>query len=766
MKLVKTLFFTIIAPTLLLGVSSVNAQTDDADAQSDEAGVLEEVLVLSRRREEALINVPVSVTVFTAADIDSAGIETPADFIALTPNVTMYTVQNVGNSFVTIRGISANRNSGPSVATVIDGVLQSNAGQFNQEIFDIQQIEVLRGPHGALYGRNAIGGAIIITTKSPGDEQEGRLILGADSGPGYKVQGAVSGPLGNSTAWKYRAAFSFKDTDGYINNPFLDEESDPYKDVSGRLKLLYQPSDNFSADFRASFSNLDSQGFNYQIRSPLPEPFPGAPISLGHGTGDPHSVNDTSLSVRVNNPGVNERDLVNLALKLDYETNLGTLTSITSFDTLEELNTGDAFDFVPIPESIGVAFGFPDQNQSQYLDLETISQEIRFTSSADNRLRWIAGGYLIATDRFISTGNMVDTGGGVFPVFREPRGNFPFDFATDSVNPSATYLADSQDNFAWALFGELAYDISDDLEAAVSLRYDHDKRENTTETPTAFIIPVAGVPTGAPGDVRKETWDDLQPKVSLRYKASDRTTFYGSFSSGFRSGGFNQTGVGGAAANAGIPGVGDIFDQETTDTFEVGFKGQYLNGRVSTSLSVYHTEAKGTYFFIFIAENSTQNLGNLDKVDYTGLEFELAANLADGFDVFLGLGLTDSEIKESGNASDIGDKAPNVSEYTLNLSAQYSHPLNVSNGMNFFARADFQVIGKTSFFDFQQADTNDRDAVNLLDARLGVEVANNWAVTLWAKNLFDEEYNTEYSTGGFVYKALPVRWGIDFRKDF
>ena len=316
-----------------------------------------------------------------------------------------------------------------------------------------------------------------------------------------------------------------------------------------------------------------------------------------------------------------------------------------------------------------MAFGFPDQNQSQFLDLETISQEIRFTSSAEKRLRWIAGGYLIATDRFISTGNMVDTGGGVFPVFREPRGNFPFDFATDSVNPQATYLADSQDNFAWALFAELAYDINADLEIAVSLRYDEDERKNTTETPAAFIIPVAGFPTGAPGDVRKETWDDLQPKVSLRYKASDNTTFYGSFSSGFRSGGFNQTGVGGAAANQGVPGVGDLFDQETTETFEVGFKGQYLNGRVNTSLSAFHTEAKGTYFFIFVFENSTQNLGNLNKVDYTGLEFELAANLADGFDVFLGLGLTDSEIKDSDHAPDIGDHAPNVSKYTLNLSA-------------------------------------------------------------------------------------------------
>lgn len=755
----KFVAVTIIAPALTLSCSSANAQSGAND-------VIEEIQVTARRRNESIQNVPISMTAFTEADIESAGIETPHDFIALTPNVTIVQVQNAGNSFVTIRGISQNRNTEASVATVVDGVLMSNPAQFNQELFDIEQIEVLRGPQGAVYGRNAIGGAILITTKNPSDEQEIKIRVGADSGPGYKIQASASGPLGSSSDWKYRAAVSYKDTDGYINNPFLGEEADPYKDVSARIKLLYQPSDSFSADFRASFSNLESQGLYYQIRSPLPEPFPGAPISLGHGAGDLDSVNDTSLPVRVNNPGVNDRDLVNVSLKLDWNSDLGTFTSVTSFDTLEELQTGDAFDFVPIPESIGVAFGFTDQNQSQWLDVETLSQEIRFTSSADQRVRWIAGAYAIATERFISTGNMVDTGGGVFPVFKSPRGNFPFDFATDSVNPQVTFLADTQDNFAWAVFGEVAFDISDALEASFSLRYDEDERENRTDTPLAFLPNVPGFPQGATGEVRKETWDDLQPKVTLRYKANENTTWFASGSRGFRSGGFNQTGVGAVASDSGIPGVGDLFDQETTETFEIGFKGVYMNNRVNTSLTAFHTKAEGTYFFVFLAANSTQNLGNLDEVEYQGLEFELDANIAEGFDINVGLGLTDSEIKKSGNASDVGDKAPNVSKYTVNLGAQYHHLISAGGNIEFYVRADFQVIGDTAFFDLQQEDTNDRDPVNLLDMRLGLRAVNNWAVTLWAKNLTDEKYNTEFSTGGFVYKAPPRRWGIDFTKEF
>jgi iron complex outermembrane receptor protein len=769
----KFLVIAIIAPALSLSAAPVNAQSEST-ASTD---AIEEIMVTARRRNERLKDVPVSMTAFTAQDIESAGIELPHDAIALTPNVTIVQVQNATNSFVTVRGISQNRNTEPSVATLVDGVLMSNPGQFNQELFDIQQIEVLRGPQGAVYGRNAIGGAILINTKSPSDEFEGRVTAGYDSGPGYKLQGLVSGPVGDSEAWKFRAAVTYKDTDGYIDNIFLGEEADPYEDLSGRIKLLYQPSNRFSADFRASFSNLETQALYYQIRSPLPLPpdplfgfFPHPdPFneSFGHGAGDPDSVNDTSQPVRNNNAGVNERDLTNVSLKLDWTFDAGTFTSITSFDTLEELLTGDAWDFLPIDEAATpLWFGFPDQNQSQFLDLDTVSQEIRFTSAADQRLRYILGAYGIWTDRFISTGAMVDTGGGVFPVFYEPRGNFPFDFATDPVNPQASYLADEQDNFAFAFFGELAYDVSDAVELAFSLRYDEDVRDNKTLTPTAFLPNVPGFPQGATGDVRTNTWNDWQPKLSLRYIASDKMTWYGSLSRGFRSGGFNQTGVGAVASANGFTGVGDLFDQETTETIEGGFKGIFNDGRVSTNLSVFHTKAEGTYFFIFLAANSTQNLGNLLEVEYTGLEFELNANLADGFDVNLGLGLNDSEITESLNPSDIGDKAPNVSEYTVNLGAQWERPLNAFGGSEFFLRGDFQIIGDTSFFDNEQADTNDRDAVNLLDLRLGVRSPENWVVTLWSKNLFDEEYHTEYSTGGFVFKAPPLRWGLDFTKDF
>src|SRR6056300_1603880 len=204
---------------------------------------LEEVVVTARKRSESLFESPVSVKAFTASDIRATGIQTPQDFVDLTPNVTLVQTQSTGNSFLNIRGISSARNSELAAAIVIDGVLLSNPTQLNQQLFDIQQIEVLRGPQGALYGRNAIGGAITITTKEPGDEHEGEIRVGAESAPGWSVKGYVGGPLTDDGSVKYRLAGSYMDNDGYIDNAYLGEEADPYKDTSMRARLNWDVSD-------------------------------------------------------------------------------------------------------------------------------------------------------------------------------------------------------------------------------------------------------------------------------------------------------------------------------------------------------------------------------------------------------------------------------------------------------------------------------------------------------------------------------------------
>lgn len=684
-----------------------------------------DIVVTALRRNESLQDVPAAITAFTADTIETAGIDRPIDFVNLTSNVNLVETQNAGNAFIVIRGITQARNSEPSVAVIVDGVQQVNPAQFNQELFDIEQIEVLKGPQGAVYGRNAIGGAIVIRTRQPSDTFEGQFRAGVDNGFGYWLRGSISGPV--SDTLRFRLAGSWYDTEGFIRNPFLGEDADPVEDFSIRGTLLWQPSSSFSADLRGSISRLRTQALYFNIVA---------------------DVNDTSLPVRVNNAGQNDRDMENVSLRLNWETEGGTLSSVSSYDSLTEVLTGDAFNFLPIPESLFFfLLGF-DLNQSQYLDTESFSQEIRWTSPEDRPFRYILGGYFIDTSRFISTGNMVDTGAGVFPVFRTP--------STNPANPQATFLSDEQKNFAWALFGNFTYDFSEQLSIDLGLRYDHDRRRNTTLTPTAFLPNVPGFPQGATGQERRVSFDDLQPKVTLTWEPNSNVTIYGGYSRGFRSGGFNQTGVGAVAFANGIVGVGDIFQAEVAQTVEIGARFSTPDRRFSLSANAYTTWDENSYFFVFLAANSTQNLGNVPKGRISGFELEMRGRPAPGLDLSAAFGYTDSKITEFPDPAVIGNELPLISRYTLNLGAQYRTPL-AGTGLGILARVDYRVTGRTWW---EPYNTTSRDPVNLVNARLGLE-GQNWSVIAFAENLFDETYNAEFSPGGFVFKARPRRYGAE-----
>jgi len=454
---------------------------------------LEEVVVTARRRDEAIQNVPVTVNVFTEQAIESAGIESPRDFVAMVPNMTLVEVQNVGNSFITIRGISQARNSEPSVAVLVDGVLETNPYQFDQELTDIREIEVLKGPQGAVYGRNAIGGAILIHTVDPSDHFSGAARVGVGNGTSEKAQVAVSGPIDSAGTLKVRASLNYYNTDGYRQNAFLDRKADPYRDYSGRLRLLWKPSEQWSADLRALFDRVETTAFYYIIPRNL-EANPFASFTT------PPNANDVTSAIQNSNLGTDNRDVADVALKFDFNLGPGTLTAVSDYNRTKEIDTGDAYDFRPITTSIAyncppcflgprppptAAQGGPfDLSQSQFIDVTTYSQELRFTSSRIGGFSWIAGAYYVHTERFISTDNLFDRGAGIPAVYETPRVDPANPYAT---NTNITFLSDSQNNNAWAVFGDGTYEFTKQLELDAAIRYDEDQRQNTTRTPTQFL---------------------------------------------------------------------------------------------------------------------------------------------------------------------------------------------------------------------------------------------------------------------------------------
>ena len=726
------------------------AQTATPVAGND----LEEIVVTARKREESFQSVPITVNVFTAQEIQSAGIESPRDFVAMVPNMTLVETQNVGNSFITIRGISQARNSEPSVAVLVDGVLETNPYEFNQELFDIRQIEVLKGPQGALYGRDAIGGAIIITTADPSDHFEGTSRVGVGNGPSEKAQFALSGPIDSAGTLRYRASLNFYNTDGYLQDVYLDRKADPYRDYSGRLRLVWKPADEFSADLRFTYDKVNTTAYYFVIpRSEASNPFSDFTT--------PGNANDTTSPIQNNNLGTDKREVLDTAMKLDYSPGYGTLTSISDFNHTQEIDTGDAYDFRPVTTSVEYALtaGVPaadggpfDESQSQFIDVRTFSQELRFTSPSVGGFSWIAGAYYVHTNRFISTGNLVDRGLGVPAVYYTPIVDPTNPYAT---NTNATFLADSQHNNAWAAFGDATYEFTSQWELDVAVRYDDDHRENTTDTPTQFLPTT----TAYTGEVRRATFSAPQPKATVRYKPDDDWTFYGGWSRGFRSGGFNQTGVGAVARENGVLGVNDLFQAEIADTTEVGFKSQFPEQHLTVDADVFYTKSTNGYFFVYIAADSTQNLGNLNAT-YKGAELSLTARPVERLDLYAGFGYTDSRITAMADPTVIGNQAPLVSKNTVNAGVQYRQPLGDDLGGT--VRLDYQEIGRTWW---EPYNITSRDPVSLVDLRLGLQ-SKQWTVTAWSKNLFNKIYNAEFSPGnvggaGFLWRALPRRYGID-----
>jgi len=425
---------------IMAALPGVVLLTAPAWAQS-QATALEEVVVTARKRDESIQTVPVTLDVFTEQAILSAGIESPRDFVAMVPNMTLVEVQNVGNSFITIRGISQARNSEPSVAVLVDGVLETNPYQFDQELTDIREIEVLKGPQGALYGRNAIGGAILIHTVDPSDHFSGAARVGVGNGVSEKAQVAVSAPIDAAGTLKYRASLNYYNTDGFRENTFLGRKADPYRDYSGRLRLLWKPSDQWSADLRALYDRVETTAFYYIIpRLVEANPFSSFPPSPFNPQGTPPNANDVTSPIQNNNLGTDNRDVTDVALKLDFNVEPGTLTAVSDYNRTKEIDTGDAYDFRPIKTSIAYNFffaGIPpalggplDESQSQFIDVTTYSQELRFTSPKIGGFSWIAGGYYVHTERFISTDNLVDRGQGVPAVYETPL--------VDPANPVTT----------------------------------------------------------------------------------------------------------------------------------------------------------------------------------------------------------------------------------------------------------------------------------------------------------------------------------------
>lgn len=714
-------------------------RTSDAGGENSEH---DRIIVTARRRKESVLEAPAAVNVLTAADFKDAGIERVEDAMQLIPNVTLATSQGIGTTFLTIRGISQVRNSEMPVAVVIDGVQQFSPRQFRQELFDIESMQVVKGPQGAIYGRNATGGAIIVTTKAPRNEPEGYFSTGYGDGNEYQAEGSLSGALIPDELFG-KVSVRYIDRDGFITNITRQEKNDPFEDLTLRTRMIWEPTSDISFDFRASYQDHEGQGIGFQFQAVDLADDNITGIGFGTDTGPIDA--DNVLPPRNNNPGHGIREMADFSLKVDWEGKVGTFTSVTSFTNLEENVTDDQFPFTAAmspPELFG-----NDGTQSSFVDLSAWSQEFRFTSRSDRRLRWEAGLYYLDWNRFRSLSTGVDTGQGVIRLERRPT--------NDPRNPTNSFFADDNDNLAFAFFGQVNYDLTPDIELSAAGRFDEEEREQ--------FVSLLQFPEGAPGARKKETFNKFSPKITARYMPSDFITVYGTWGEGFRSGQFNQSGVGDAAAEVGLEGLRDVTDQEETESFELGFKSQLLNYGLDVEAAVFYTELTNQQVFSFIGEISAQVLSSIDEVDLWGGELELNYTPPgiDGLAAYLAWGHTDSEIKRNAVIPEsAGNTAPFVAENTVNAGIQYRYPVGIG-GLGVFARIDYEHRGE-QFWDARN--TTARSGLDFFNVRIGIEEANQkWSLIGEVDNATDEIFNSEFVEGGFSAAAPGRIWRVNFR---
>jgi len=557
------------------------------------AAAMEDIVTTARGRAETLQDVPAAVSVINEELINQKGIQRVEDFVALVPGMTIVDTAEVADTQVNIRGINGARDAEINYALIVDGILKTNPAALNREWSNVSQIEVLKGPQGALYGRNAAAGAIIMTSKKPEKELDARVRASFAEDETYTLNGAVGGLVNDDTlTWEING--DFRSSDGFFQDEWsggtlavTDGKVDQFENWSLGGRMIWEPSDKLSVDTKIRYGEVDAASITFNASFHLPE--------LGAAFGSPklgEDANDHEFKFYPNVDSFNEQestefsvraeydlewaDLVAWGLYSDIQNNLGAEGTSGAFgffndDTGPNNCTQSTFDVtntgfqLPAPQFIipgdpgGSVLGpytptTCDGTQYQERNQKDYSFEVRLRSKSDQRLRWEGGVYFLDLEREVGVNLGIDRANGF--VDRNL-------YSTNPNNPTEQLVWDQFDTNVYAIFGQLGYDLTDTFSLDFALRYDREERDVTNLVPTQaegasteFILcsgtpPFTGGdpinpglcldPTGASAD-KSKTFDQLQPKLSARWDITDTFNLFGSVGVGFKSGGFNNFG--------------------------------------------------------------------------------------------------------------------------------------------------------------------------------------------------------------------------------
>ncbi len=761
MKLLTTLTSQATCCVCAASLAAVLTILPVAGAIAQDAAAIEEITVTAQKREQSIQDVPISLTAFSGSDIQENGWTAPVDIIAKTPNVSGYSV--FGNAFPVfwIRGIGTSdqaHGANSPVGMYANEIYHSSLVGQGFALFDLERVEVLRGPQGTLWGKNTTGGAMNFISKLPGDELEGDFLgefgLYNDDTPVYKIEGGVSLPLTDTLS--ARIAVKSHQRDDWVTNeikngrgPQVDEGLDGVSEFAGRTTLAWSPSDQFDAVFRATIGRRDGD------HVPLHFEAVDNPASfVRHGGYDEDPRIDVLSQDR---PSPETVEYENVSLHLNWHRDWGSVTAISGY--IHALYNQDAdVDGTPRDGLFG-----PFE-----ADSEQFSQEVRVAWEASDSADVIVGAY----------------------YFTENMDGFNWFLTGADLGPNAAFAGccensgfgniEQRERNSFAVFGSLDYQITDRLNLNVGLRHTEDE-EDWAFQQLFWIFEGSRFNDGVPDSnsavelfdsgMLSESWNEVTGDISLTYSLSDDVNVYGKGARGYLSG------------NHVLPFTGTFYsvvEPEQIDSIEFGIKGNYLDGRLQTNAAIFDYNYKNVQVsrgtteptqggFISLRENAAE-------ASVRGLELDLTYLPTDNWLIRTGLGYTEAEFDEfisilaGGNIDYSGREFPNVPEITAYVDLRYTAPLD--SGAAIEIATDWNY-SDDYFVDLNYFPDNIGESRTIGNLYLRYHSADErWTASIFARNVADEEYvvnRRDFSNaleGNLVIYGAPRVLGISLGMNF
>lgn len=721
--------------SVCLGSLAVTVPVAAQDAAAGQLA-LEEIQVTARRRTESLQDVPIAVTAFSADDLALRGAADITDIAQIAPSVTLEPSRATNSTLTAfIRGVGQQdplAGFEQGVALYLDDVYMARPQGALLDIYDIERIEILRGPQGTLYGRNAVGGAIKYVTKRLGDEPEFGLKL--SYGTYNQIDAVAKGSVPISDKVRIGATVASLNRDGFGKNLTTGEEHYNKKILAARASLEFLPSDQLFIRIAADYTDDDSNAVAGHRENP-------AAVS---GNAVLEDVYDTEAGASTNAStagigGNNEVETKGIQGTIEWTASDSlTFKSVTAY---REDYTESVIDF----DSLAV----DDFDAPVIYDNEQFSQEFQLLYSSD-KLSGVFGFYYLDA----SAANDFD-------VVLGQLGRVAFGSVLTA------YTGGVVDTKAWSLFADLTYEFSDAMSLSLGGRYTNDKRSADIFRAqylggnSPFFGNDAAIQIATNSDFEAErTFKDFSPRIAIDYKMNDDNLVYASFSRGFKAGSFDPRG-----ANLASPEVENGFDAETLDSYELGLKSTWMDGRARTNIAVFYSDYKDMQIPGSLPvdtdgdgtnDSFVGTVTNAGSAEIKGIEFEGNFLLTEQLTLQTSLNILDAEIKEwLLNGENIADQreVQNTPEFMSFVGLTYTTP--VGSGT---LSVNANWSHKSSIVQFETPVPEiDQEAYDIANASIVWTAEDSkYSFGIHGKNLFD----TRYKTAGYNFPTLGLENNI------